>query len=30
VSFEGIERSIDVHIKNLRAKIEPDPRNPIM
>ncbi|MCX6080691.1 MAG: response regulator transcription factor [Chloroflexi bacterium] len=29
VSFEGIERSIDGHIKNLRAKIEPDPRNPI-
>ncbi len=29
VAFEGIERSIDGHIKNLRAKIEPDPRNPI-
>jgi len=29
VAFEGIERSIDVHIKNLRAKIEPDPHNPI-
>ena len=29
VSFEGIERSIDGHIKNLRAKIEPDTRNPI-
>ena len=28
VAFEGIERSIDVHIKNLRAKIEPDPHNP--
>ena len=29
VAFEGIERSIDGHIKNLRAKIEPDSRNPI-
>ena len=29
VAFEGIERSIDGHIKNLRAKIEPDARNPI-
>jgi DNA-binding response OmpR family regulator len=29
VTFEGIERSIDVHIKNLRAKIEADPHNPI-
>jgi DNA-binding response OmpR family regulator len=28
VAFEGIERSVDVHIRNLRAKIEPDPRNP--
>lgn len=28
VAFEGIERSIDGHIKNLRAKIEADPRNP--
>jgi DNA-binding response OmpR family regulator len=28
VAFEGIERSIDVHIKNLRAKIEADPHNP--
>ncbi|MCL4262345.1 MAG: response regulator transcription factor [Anaerolineae bacterium] len=26
--FEGYERTIDVHIKNLRAKIEPDPRQP--
>lgn len=26
--FEGCERSIDVHIKNLRSKVEPDPRNP--
>jgi two-component system alkaline phosphatase synthesis response regulator PhoP len=27
--FEGFERTIDVHIKNLRKKIEPDPRQPI-
>jgi DNA-binding response OmpR family regulator len=27
-AYEGYERTIDVHIKNLRAKIEPDPRNP--
>lgn len=27
-SYEGYERSIDAHIKNLRAKIERDPRNP--
>jgi DNA-binding response OmpR family regulator len=26
--FEGYERSIDVHIKNLRKKIEMDPRHP--
>lgn len=28
MAYEGYERTIDVHIKNLRAKIEPDPRNP--
>ncbi len=27
-SFEGVERTIDVHIRNLRTKIEPDPANP--
>lgn len=27
-AYEGYERSIDAHIKNLRAKLEPDPRNP--
>ena len=27
-SFEGYERTIDVHVRNLRAKIEPDPRQP--
>ena len=26
--FEGYERTIDVHVKNLRRKIEPDPRHP--
>ena len=28
VAYEGYERTIDVHIKNLRAKVEPDVRNP--
>ena len=27
-SPEGIERTVDVHIRNLRAKIEPDPAHP--
>ncbi len=27
-SLEGSERTIDVHIRNLRAKIEPDPAQP--
>jgi DNA-binding response OmpR family regulator len=27
-AFEGYERTIDVHIKNLRRKLEPDPRHP--
>jgi len=26
--FEGFERTIDVHVKNLRRKIEADPRHP--
>ena len=26
--FEGFERMIDAHVKNLRKKIEPDPRQP--
>jgi DNA-binding response OmpR family regulator len=26
--FEGYERTIDAHVKNLRHKIEPDPRHP--
>lgn len=28
VRYEGYERTIDTHIKNLRAKIEPEPRTP--
>jgi DNA-binding response OmpR family regulator len=28
VRYEGYERTIDTHIKNLRAKVEPDPRSP--
>jgi DNA-binding response OmpR family regulator len=27
-AYEGYERTIDVHIRNLRAKIEPDPSKP--
>jgi two-component system alkaline phosphatase synthesis response regulator PhoP len=27
--FEGFERTVDVHVKNLRKKIEPDPRQPV-
>jgi two-component system OmpR family response regulator len=28
--FEGYERSIDAHIKNIRHKIEDDPKNPLL
>jgi len=28
VRYEGYERTIDTHIKNLRAKVEEDPRDP--
>jgi DNA-binding response OmpR family regulator len=28
-SFEGVARTIDVHIRNLRAKIESNPANPL-
>ena len=28
VAFESYERAIDAHIKNLRRKLEPDPRRP--
>ena len=27
-AYEGYERTIDVHIRNLRTKIEADPRQP--
>lgn len=27
-AYEGYERTIDSHIKNLRKKIEPDPEKP--
>ena len=27
-AYDGYERTIDVHIKNLRKKIEPDPSSP--
>ncbi len=29
VVFDGVDRSVDSHIKNLRRKIEPDPAHPI-
>jgi DNA-binding response OmpR family regulator len=29
MAYEGYERTIDAHIKNLRAKIEPDAKEPI-
>jgi two-component system alkaline phosphatase synthesis response regulator PhoP len=29
-TYEGYERTIDAHIKNLRLKLEPDPRNPVL
>jgi DNA-binding response OmpR family regulator len=28
VAFEGYDRSVDSHVKNIRRKIEPDPRRP--
>ncbi len=28
MAYQGYERTIDSHIKNLRAKLEPDPKNP--
>ncbi|MCO6449227.1 MAG: response regulator transcription factor [Caldilineales bacterium] len=28
VAYDGYDRSIDAHIKNLRRKLEPDPANP--
>jgi DNA-binding response OmpR family regulator len=29
VAVEGTERSVNVHVSNLRSKIEPDPSQPI-
>jgi two-component system alkaline phosphatase synthesis response regulator PhoP len=28
VAYEGYERTVDAHIKNLRAKLEPEPKTP--
>ena len=28
IAFESYERAIDAHIKNIRHKLEPDPRDP--
>jgi DNA-binding response OmpR family regulator len=28
VAFESYERAIDAHVKNIRRKLEPDPRAP--
>jgi DNA-binding response OmpR family regulator len=30
VAFESYERAIDTHIKNIRRKLEPDPRRPVL
>ena len=27
-AYEGYERTVDVHIRNLRNKLEPDPKQP--
>ncbi|MFV9504305.1 MAG: winged helix-turn-helix domain-containing protein [Oscillochloridaceae bacterium umkhey_bin13] len=27
--YEGLDRTVDVHVMNLRRKIEPNPTNPI-
>jgi two-component system, OmpR family, alkaline phosphatase synthesis response regulator PhoP len=28
-TFENVERTVDVHVRNLRAKLEADPAHPI-
>ena len=30
LDYDGLERTIDVHIRNLRQKIEPDPNQPVV
>jgi DNA-binding response OmpR family regulator len=30
VAFESYERAIDTHVKNIRRKLEPDPRRPVL
>ena len=30
VAFDGYDRSVDSHVKNIRRKIEPDPRRPTL
>jgi two-component system alkaline phosphatase synthesis response regulator PhoP len=27
--FDGVDRTLDSHIRNLRQKVEPDPKHPI-
>jgi len=27
-AWEGFERTVDAHVKNLRQKVEPNPRSP--
>ena len=29
VAYDGYDRSVDAHVKNLRRKLEPDPSNPV-
>lgn len=29
IDYDGLDRTIDVHLMNLRKKIEPDPAHPV-